>query len=288
VHAVLRQVVRRDRFDTAAAQVTSQRQNPAPHAPTTGRAARGVNVSEETVAGVRTYRLTPARPSGRTVVYLHGGAYIGEISGFHWTFVLDLVRRTHVECLVPVYVLAPDATAERTVADAAAVIGLALEQAGTGDVVVMGDSAGAGLALAAVQALRDGDENLPAAMILLSPWLDVAMTHPDQAAIEGYDLMLRRDYLAEAGLLWAGALPTSDRRVSPLHGDLTGLPPLHVFTGTHDILVPDSRTLSERVRAAGGPITYVEAPGMQHVYAIMPLLAQARRARRQIRELLCH
>jgi len=286
VHAVLRGMVRRGHVDTVAEFVAEQERDPAPFAPPTGRAARGVDVTESVADGVLSYRLAPQRGTDRCVVYLHGGAYIGQIGAPQWAFVLDLVRTTGATCVVPIYELAPSGTATQTVSEAAEVVAAAVDEHGPADVVVMGDSAGAGLAVAATRQLRDAGRAMPARLVLLSPWLDVTMSHPDQAAIERRDIMLRRDYLADAGRAYAGHLAADDWRASPLTGDVSGLPPMHVFTGTHDILVTDSRRFVEKVNAAGGEIEYVEAPEMQHVYTIFPLLAESRAARRRIRELL--
>ena len=146
---------------------------------------------------------------------------------------------------------------------------------------VMGDSAGGGLALALAK--RAAAEGLPraAGLVLLSPWLDVTMTEPSQAEIEPKDVMLRRPGVATAGRWYAGGLPTIDDRVSPLFGDLAGLPPILMFCGTHDILVADARRVADRARRAGLNLTYEEAPGLMHVYAILPL-PEARAAQARI------
>lgn len=130
--------------------------------------------------------------------------------------------------------------------------------------------------------LRDAAAALPARLILLAPWLDATGTHPDQQQIARHDILARPAYLLDAARAYAGDLPLDDWRVSPLNGDVGRLPPMSVFTGSHDTVVTDSRRLVEQVTAAGGQIDYVEAAGMQHVYPILPLLGQARAARRSI------
>ena len=234
--------------------------------------------------GCEIYTLAPrGRPSGATVLYLHGGAYIHPTSVHHWRFIARMAERSGVRFVVPFYPLAPgyDGEAVRRF-----VLGLyrdLLERHGPSALFVMGDSAGGGLALSlAMQAAAEG---LPrgAGLVLLSPWLDVSVSDPAQAEIERDDVMLMRPGIRTAGRWYAGRLPPTDPRVSPLFGDLAGLPPILMLCGTHDILVADARRLAERARREGVPLAYEEAPGLMHVYAILPLpegrAAQARIAR---------
>ncbi len=271
------------RIETVAEFISAKHANPAPYEPPTGKAAQGIDISMLHVAGILVYRLTRQQNPGRqSFVYVHGGSFIGEISSAQWELVMELVRRSGSTCLVPIYPLAPQATAIETVTSMSDVIGSAIEELGAENVNVLGDSAGGTIVVAAAQQIRDVGAALPASLILLAPWLDLAMTHPDQATIQPHDLMMRHDYLVDAAHVYAGDLQLDDPRVSPLFGDFSGLPPMHVFTGSHDVVATDSRQLVERVKAAGGEISYLEAPGMQHVYPVLPLLPEARRAKKKI------
>lgn len=275
------------RINTVGEFVNAKRQSPDPHTPPIGKAARGIDISTSNVGDTLVYRLTPQQNAGRrNFVYVHGGSFIGEIASAQWELVMELVRRSGSSCLVPIYTLAPRATAVETATSASAVISSAIEEFGAENVSILGDSAGGTIVVAAAQQMRDAGTALPARLILLAPWLDLAMTHPDQALIEPHDLMMRRDYLVDAAHEYAGDLPLEDPRVSPIFGDFSGLPPMHVFTGSHDVVATDSRQLVERVQAADGEISYVEAPGMQHVYPVLPLLAEARKAKKAIAKLL--
>lgn len=131
-----------------------------------------------------------------------------------------------------------------------------------------------------MQAIKEGLAR-PSALVLLSPWLDLTVSDPVQAAIEPHDVMLMRPGARAAGRWYAGDWPLDDWRVSPLHGELAGLPPVLMFCGTHDILVVDARRLAARVRREGADLAYVEEPGLMHVYALMPL-PEARAARERI------
>lgn len=248
------------------------------------RVAKAVAIDVREAGGARVYDLSP--PGGgavdRAVLYLHGGAYTYEIESVHWQFVSYLARKVPARVTVPIYPLAPIATAERTVAAMVALLAELIDGFGPGNVSVMGDSAGGGLSLAVAQQLRDTGAPQPRRIVLISPWLDVTMSDARQPAIEPRDHLLGIDGLAECGRLYAGSLDLRDPRVSPLYGDLAGLAPIDVYAGTDDLLFPDSERLVERCREAGGAITLHRAEGMQHVYPLLPLIEAGATARREI------
>jgi monoterpene epsilon-lactone hydrolase len=223
-----------------------------------------------------------APPASRTVLYFHGGAYINEITRAHWSLAARMASETSCRCLLPIYPLGARAGAARVVATAAEIAAEAIEE--TGDLAVAGDSAGGGLALAVSLDLRDRGLR-PARIILLSPWLDARTNQPEQPALERRDAMLAAAGLREAARTYACGLPLDDPRVSPLNGRLAGLPPIIVFTGTHDILNPDSHRLQERCSESGVSCKLVEAAGMPHVYPLMPT-PEGRAARRRLFEFL--
>lgn len=287
VHAALRRRVKNGRIETVDDYLRVKQESPDSYAPPTGKPAEGVDVSEHSVGGVPVYRLSSKRDrNDRCFVFFHGGSFIGQIVPGQWKLVMDLVRRSGSTCLVPIYPLAPTETAVQTVPRASRAIGYAIDEFGADKVSVLGDSAGGTILMAAVQQMRDDGATLPANLVMIAPWLDLAMTHPDQAAIEPHDIMVRRPYLLDAAKVYAGGLPIDDSRVSPLHGSFAGLPDMYVFTGAHDVVATDSRALVELVHEADGHIEYVEAPRMQHAYPIYPLIAEARRAKKQIAAIL--
>ncbi|MEU8773754.1 alpha/beta hydrolase [Streptomyces sp. NPDC048606] len=286
--AALTAAGRRRRFATAEAvraRVAESARRPASHLPprSLGRVAE---VSRTFVGAWPVYDAAPRgqEPVAR-VLYVHGGAYINELVRPHWSLIRTLVTRARARVVVPAYVLAPRGTADRTVPVAADLLSGLIESGGAGGTVLIGDSAGAGLALAAAQRLRERTGAQPSRIVLISPWLDVSMTHPGQAEIEAADPMLARPGLAEAGRLYAGTLDVADPRVSPLHGSFAGLAPLTVFTGTRDVLSTDSRELLLRARAAGAQVEWHEEAGLPHAYPLMPV-PEGRAARERIVELI--
>ena len=147
-----------------------------------------------------------------------------------------------------------------------------LAVASTGPVVLMGDSAGGGMALLLAQRLaeagRGGDQvKQPSSLLLISPWLDVSVSDQRSEALERRDCFLKTSFLQEAGRAFAGpGLSTKDPKVSPLFGSLKGLPPIHVWTSTHDMLLPDSLRFRERVESEEPQqkLRFVEEQGLLH------------------------
>ena len=211
------------------------------------------------------------------VLYLHGGAYVGGFESVHWQFIAQLVGRTGASVSAPEYPLAPGSTVSTTLAWT---VDLYADLVADGrPLVVMGDSAGAGLALSLAVAARDQGLAPPARLVLLSPWLDVGMTSAAGADLDRGDLILSRASLLHAGRLYAGAEGVNDPRASPLFADLSGLPPTTVYCGGDDQLVVDARRLAERQASLPAwELAIREAPGMVHVWMFFDFLPEAKEA----------
>lgn len=229
---------------------------------------KDVVVGVDSRSGMTCYTLASTRPSGVEVLYLHGGSYAFEISPVHYWALGQLVRSSGATFTVVIYPLSPRSTADRTVAAVTAVAdGFLRDHA---DAVIVGDSAGGGLALAVAQQLAAAGRANPRRLILISPWLDVTMSDPALDAIESKDPMLSRSELTEAGAMYAGALDPADPLASPVNGRMAGLPPITLFCGTNDMLLADSRALVTKAEKAGVPVDFHEQAGAQHVYPLLP------------------
>ncbi len=229
------------------------------------------------------------RPRGRrprtTVYYLHGGGYVSPADAVHVRYATRLARLLDAEVVLPFYPLAPGATwrdSHQALAD-----DLAEHTARQDRVVVAGDSAGGGLALALVETLRDRGDALPSHLVLLAPWVDLTTSTPDTRDLDAIDPWLHLDKLEAYAAWWAGDPADLGRpEVSPGLGDVTGLPPTLVICGTRDLLVAGCRLLADRAAGAGWPLTYLEAPDLIHVFPLLPGLREARRAWRHTKEFL--
>ncbi len=233
---------------------------------------RGVEVTLTKMGGWPVYYTAPSSGhEGRNyVMFLHGGGYINEIVPAHWRFVGKMTRKAQVCCVVPIYPLAPRATAREIVPATGELLRMLLEDAGAAKVTVVGNSAGAGLALAACQWLRDRGHRQPHRMVLISPAADASVSRPEQVAIAAHDPIQDIPGIVEAGLLYAGALDVGHPYVSPLNGGFRGLAPMLIFSGTRDLLYPDSVDLAERAKAVGVPVEMHLRRGQPHNYALMP------------------
>ena len=201
------------------------------------------------------------------LLYLHGGAYTAGSLATHRLHVANLSAATGVAVLNVDYRLAPEHPHPAAVDDAVAAYrwllgeGLAAER-----VVLAGDSAGGGLAAAALVALRDAGDRLPGGAALISPWTDLTLTAASLESRAEVDPMVSREGLAPSAEAYlAGADPTTPT-ASPLHADLAGLPPLVVHVGDHEVLLDDAVHLAERARAAGVDVELWVAPEMIHVW----------------------
>jgi len=205
------------------------------------------------------------------IFYLHGGGYVNPPAFLHWWFIARLVKTLGVACSVPLYPLAPEHQCEAGIAFASEAYRRLVSEHGAQNLLVMGDSAGGGLALAMLQQVKE----MPAGLILNAPWLDASVSDPSQIEIERGEWLLNRFTLRTWGKWWAGSRDLQNPMVSPLFGDLSELPQTLLLCGSADILVADARRL---VAAAPGKIKYVEEQGLMHVYPLLPFLPEARRA----------
>lgn len=243
---------------------------PAPYGPK--GLGTGVMVTLKNKIGWPVYYTTPAENSvtGNWVVFLHGGGYINEIVRAHWRFIGFLTRNAHVRCIVPIYPLAPAATAAETVPAMGELLREILKDAGNNKVIVMGNSAGAGLGLAACQWLSNAGHKQPDGLVLISPGVDASLSHPKQQEIAKRDPIQDIPGVLEVGRLYAGSLDTAHPYVSPLNGDFNRLPKMLIFSGTLDLHYPGTIALAAKAREAEVPVEFHLKTGQPHNYAAMP------------------
>lgn len=213
-----------------------------------------------------------------TVLYLHGGGYCTGLPATHRAITGHLALRGEARVFAADYRLAPEHPFPAALDDAlAACRGLLGEGIRPGELVLAGDSAGGGLALAATLRLRELGLPLPRALVLFSPWVDLSLEHTP-ATVAG-EVVLNRPWVAACARAYAGRTDPRHPLVSPLHAELNGLPRTLIQAGSDEILLGDSRRLNERLRSAGVPVRYEEYPRRWHVFqASAGLLADADRA----------
>lgn len=274
-------VTRRNRnyidAEMATAHVRERGLRPVTYGPP--RKLRGVEISVVHEGGWPIYTLTPSDGISRGgLVYAHGGGWVGEIASQHWQLAARIAAQTHLVVTVPIYPLIPFGTAAQVVPRFAELVTAADKR--YGPTFLAGDSAGGQIALSTALHLRDAGHTVPRT-ILISPALDLTLENPQIDAVLRRDPWLGRDGGLVFGRMWSGELSMKDPLVSPLFGELGGLGPITLFTGTDDILNPDARLLEAKARAAGVDLDYHEEPGLVHVYPLTPS-AEGATARRRI------
>ncbi|TFH25187.1 MAG: alpha/beta hydrolase [Myxococcales bacterium] len=230
----------------------------------------------------------PGARDDRAVVYLHGGGYVMGAISSHRLLVADISRATGAPVLSVDYRLAPENAYPAAVEDATAAYRFALEQKiAPRSIAVGGDSAGGGLTIAALLALRDEGAELPGAAFCISPWADLTQTSESMTSKADEDPMVSRDALqVMADAYCSGANPET-KTISPVFADLAGLPPLLIQVGTAEVLLDDARKLAANARAAGLDVTLEQWEGMIHVWhGFSMMLPEARQAIARIGEYL--
>jgi epsilon-lactone hydrolase len=224
-----------------------------------------VEVRQSEFQGRNVWHVAPKdRAPSAHILFWHGGGYVYSATDIHWKFLSHMASQHGWSITAPLYPLAPESSAEAITAWASAYYAAYQTDINGAPFVMGGDSAGGGLTAALAQMARDGAQPLPAGLLLICPWLDLDPAHPDQLKTEPRDGILTISGIAEGGSLYAGDLPLTDPRCSPIFGNWDGLPPILAFAGGDDILVTDSRALKAKVPS----VDLAELAGMMHDWPI--------------------
>jgi epsilon-lactone hydrolase len=217
-----------------------------------------------------------APASSPTVIHFHGGGYCVGSARTVRSWAAHLSAAAGCRVILPEYRLAPEHPYPAALEDARAVVRAVAAERKVGSLVVSGDSAGGGLALALVLSMRDEGRDLPAGCILLSPWLDLARDRRAVPDLVRRDVLLTPEWLDACARAYADGTATTDPLVSPLAAAHAGLPPLLIQAGTDEMLAPDAEALAASASGSGVDVTYTRWPRMWHDFALQPgLLAAA-------------
>lgn len=254
--------------DGARRRVRERELRPAPYGPPRLRGDVRVEVTRDTWP---IYTITPrAGTTTGSVIYVHGGGWVNEIASQHWRLAAQIAAEAHTVVTVPIYPLVPFGTAAGA---AAGVVDLARQNlARYGSTALAGDSAGGQIALASALVLRDAHGVILPRTVLISPALDLSWSNPRIPAVQPSDPWLATPGGEVLADLWKGDLDILDPVVSPLMGDLAGLGPITLFSGSRDVLNPDAHLLVARAAAAGVDLDFHEQAGQVHVYPLLPTM----------------
>lgn len=226
--------------------------------------ARDVASHDAEVGGVPCRHYQTLHAQG-TVLYLHGGGYVAGSPDSHKAITSHMAKFANTRVVVPDYRLAPEHPCPAAIDDALAVYQTLLgEGVPPQTLTLMGDSAGGGLALATLLALKEKQLPLPASVILFSPWADLTL---NDLFDTDRDIMLTRQWLQGAASDYAGEQPERPE-CSPINGDLSGLPPILIQAGSDEILLNDSLRLNEALNAAGTPARLQVHPQRWHDFQL--------------------
>jgi monoterpene epsilon-lactone hydrolase len=227
-----------------------------------------VQQSPTTIGGVGAIKVTvPGAGADGVILYFHGGVYVIGTAEATVPLVGELARRTGTRAITLDYRLAPEHPYPAAVADAQdAYQGLLEQGVDAGQIALAGESAGGGLAVATLLALRDAGIPLPSCAFLMSPYADLTLSGDSIADREAVDRTLTPAGLRLRILDYVAGADASDPLISPVFADLTGLPPLLIQVGSNEILLSDALRLAERAATDDVTVTLDVTDGVGHVF----------------------
>lgn len=227
-------------------------------------------VSIQEYTGRKVFVVTPKEQNETkyTILYIHGGSYMAEVTKEHWEFIKNIAIDTNATIIVPDYPLAPKYTYKEVFEMIEPIYKDIVEKVDFKKLVVMGDSAGGGLALALEEKLSQEGVPMPEKTILISPWLDTRLTNPEIEEVQKRDKELSKIKLQLAGIAYAGKDGKDSYLVNPIDGDLSKLKNITILTGSNDILNPDVHVIKEKAKEQGITIEVKEYENASHIWMI--------------------
>jgi acetyl esterase/lipase len=243
--------------------------------------AADVKCESVSAGGVKAEWVTaPGADAGRAVLYLHGGGYVIGSINTHRDLAARISRAAKARVLLIDYRLAPEHPFPAAVEDSVAAYRYMLDQGlKASRIVVSGDSAGGGLTVATLVAIRDAKLPTPAGGACLSPWTDLEGLGDSMKTKADVDPMVNKEALLEMAAHYLADQNPRNPLAAPLYADLAGLPPLLIQVGTAETLLDDSTRLAERARKAGVKVTFEPWEDMIHVFQVFaPMLEEGQQA----------
>jgi monoterpene epsilon-lactone hydrolase len=227
---------------------------------------RGCRFEQDSIGGLPVTRTLYGDTSQDVVLYLHGGGFIIGSSTTHRGLTGHLAKASGCNVITPDYRLAPEHPFPAALDDAEAVYSALLEQGvAPKQIAVAGDSAGGGLTVALAMRLRDRQLPLPSSLTVFSPWVDLTQQHLYAPEIEP---VLQSRWTGKAAKLYGGAEALTNPLISPVYGDLRGLPPLLIQAGSEEMLLNDAERLAAAAQRDDVPTTLEIFNSLWHVFQI--------------------
>ncbi|MBV9354783.1 MAG: alpha/beta hydrolase [Chloroflexi bacterium] len=252
---------------------------------------RGTRLEPVQAGGVPAeWIVPPGVDTDAVLLYLHGGGYAAGSFATHQLVAEKVAQAAGVRALLPAYRLAPEHRFPAAVNDALAAYRWLIEEYGANPsrMVVAGDSAGGGLTIVLAVSAREAGLPLPAALVCISPWTDLAGTGETMRTKAGIDPCFTPEDLHLQAREYLGDADPTQPVASPLYADLHGLPPLLAQVGEDELLLDDARRLVERAHATGVDATLEVWPGLWHIFATQGTFPESRQAMQRLGSFLGH
>ena len=242
----------------------------------------GYEFEEEYFEGIKVYYVGRKKDYRNVLFYIHGGYYFHHAAKSHLTMLRNIMKQSSTMVVFPVYPLTPFNTLTDCFDKMAALYNKVWDDNIGKKIILSGDSAGGGFALA----LAEHTKKQPDELILLSPWVDASMSNEEMWNYDKVDPMLSIEKARFIGKTWAGKLDIKDYRVSPLFGDMSKLKNVTIFVGTREVFYLDNLKLFEKLNELKSPnLRLIIGKGQNHVYPAYPT-REAKQAVKQIVEII--
>lgn len=226
--------------------------------------------------------------SKKVILYFHGGAYVAEATTLHWDFLEKLANDTKSTIVMPDYPLTPKYTYKDVFNMVEPLYKEIISKVDVKNLVMMGDSAGGGITLALAEKISQNNIQLPSKTILISPWLDVTLTNEKIKEVQKNDKDLNKEKLLIAGISYArDEEGKKSYLVKPINGPLSKLKNVIIYTGTYDILNPDTHLLQEKAKKEGIDIQIKEYEQAPHIWIINNINKQDELQLKAYQDLVC-
>jgi epsilon-lactone hydrolase len=248
----------------------------------------GVTVKEQIIEGIKTEWLIPAGAnSEKLIMYVHGGGYVSGSCSDHRGFVSKFAKFTGITNLVFEYRLAPENPFPAALDDSVKVYHWLLDAGYKPEnIVIAGESAGGGLCLATLLALKENKIPLPAGAVAISPWTDLTCSSDSYQTKNRFSPAPLNSWFVFSKH-YCGKTPANNPFISPLFGDLKGLPPLFINSGVNDELFDDGEKFAQKAKNVNVDVKFRAGTGMVHCYPLLaPMFPEATQAMNEIVEFI--
>lgn len=248
-----------------------------------------ISVSETEMGNMQTFILNGDSSDQNIVIFIHGGAYVGQMDTRNWKFCERIAKGAKADIIVPIYPLAPNHTADEAYRDMTAFYRQVRREYAGARITMIGSSAGGGLATGLCESFYGKKISQPDHLILLSPWMDITMTNPAISEYEDKDPKLAVKGLIVMGKIWAGDWKRTDYRLSPIYGSakrIKSLKNVTIFIGTREIFYPDVTSFANKLEKYGNLEHLHVGEGMFHVWPLESGFREADEADQEIMDVI--